>query len=569
MSKNNNQRLELTWIGKDKEPKLEPRILISDPEKSHGDKSTENMLIYGDNLLALKALEQDFAGKIKCIYIDPPYNTGNAFEHYDDGLEHSIWLSLMKPRLELMHKLLKQDGTLWISIDDDECHYLKVLCDEIFGRKNFLTSCIWQKIHSIKNDAKYMSVNHDYILVYSKNIDMIQFNLLERTSEMNQRYQNPDNDERGPWQSGDLVANEERTNGNYIITGPNGNKFTVPNGKHWVYSQENMENLIKDKRIWFGNSGSSFPRKKRFLSEVQQGRKPDTWWASDEVGHNQEAKREVKALNVDDIFATPKPERLLKRIMEISSNPGDWVLDSFLGSGTTAAVAHKMGRKWIGIELGEHCDTHCLPRLKAVVDGTDQGGISKSVNWKGGGGFKYYYLASSLLKKDRFDNYIINSEYNADMLAAAMAKHEGFKYCPDEETYWKQGKSSEKDFIFTTTAMVTVEHIDRIHEEMEPGESLLICCKSFQKDCADKYPEITIKKIPHMLFGRCEFDKNDYSLNVKNLNIIDIPSEDNDDEDIETAIQNAPQIKPTKEKSKKNKKAGSDDQLDIFNGEDK
>jgi len=572
MSKNNNQRLELTWIGKEKQPKLEPRILIQDPEKSYGDKNSENMLIFGDNLLALKALEQEFAGKIKCIYIDPPYNTGNAFDHYDDGLEHSIWLSLMKPRLELLHRLLRQDGTLWISIDDDECHYLKVLCDEVFGRKNFLTSCIWQKIHSIKNDAKYMSVNHDYILVYSKNIDMIQFNLLERTSEMNQRYQNLDNDERGPWQSGDLVANEERTNGNYIVTGPKGNKFTVPNGKHWVYSQENMEKLIKDKRIWFGNSGSSFPRKKRFLSEVQQGRKPDTWWTSDEVGHNQEAKREVKALNVADIFATPKPERLLKRIVEIASNTGDWVLDSFLGSGTTAAVAHKMGRKWIGIELGEHCDTHCLPRLKAVVDGSDQGGISKSVEWKGGGGFKFYYLAASLLKKDSFGNYIINTEYNADMMAAAMAKHEGFKYCPDEEVYWKQGRSSEKDYIFTTTAIVTVEHLDRIYEELAPDESLLICCKSFQKACEDKYSNITIKKIPRMLFGRCEFDKEDYSLNVNSLNIIDMPFEEDSENNGEAGKE--PQsvekpIKSAKDKpKKKDKKNSAKDQLDIFNEEE-
>ena len=511
------QKLELTWIGKDNQPKLEPRILIEDPEKSYGDKNNENMLIYGDNLLALKALEQDFAGQIKCACIDPPYNTGNAFEHYDDGLEHSIWLSLMKPRIEILHRLLRTDGTLWISIDDDESHYLKVLCDEVFGRKNYVTSCLWQKIHSIKNDAKYISVNHDYILVYAKDIESIKFNLLERTEKMNQRYENHDNDPRGPWQSGDLVANEERINGYYDVIGPTGKIFNVPKGKHWVYSKENLEKMIQENRIWFGVSGTSFPRKKRFLSEVQQGRKADTWWSSDEVGHNQEGKREVKPFNEDAVFQTPKPERLIQRVLTIATNLGDWVLDSFLGSGTTAAVAHKMGRRWIGIELGEHCHTHCLPRLRKVVDGTDQGGISKAMNWQGGGGFKYYYLAPSLLKKDKHDNWIIDERYNADMLAAAMAKHEGFRYCPDEHIYWKQGRSTEKDYIFITTQFVTVQSLDKIHEEMKSDESLLICCKSFQEACENRYATITIKKIPKMLLGRCEFGKEDYSLNIVNL----------------------------------------------------
>jgi adenine-specific DNA-methyltransferase len=512
----NKQKLELTWIGKGEQPKLEPRILIEDQTKSYGDKHAENMLIYGDNLLALKALEQDFAGKIKCACIDPPYNTGGAFEHYDDSLEHSIWLSLIKPRIELMHSLLSKDGSIWISIDDDECHYLKVLCDEVFGRFNFVTSCLWQKIHSIKNDAKHLSVNHDYILVYAKNIDYLNLNLLPRTEEMNARYQNPDNDPRGEWQSGDLVANEERTNGNYEIKGPTGKILTVPKGKHWVYSQQNLKQMIAENRIWFGIRGDSFPRKKRFLSEVQQGRKGDTWWTSDEVGHNQEAKREAIVFNGVDIFGTPKPERLIERVITFATKPGDWVLDSFLGSGTTSAVAHKMNRKWIGIELGEHCHTHCIPRLQKVCDGTDQGGISAAQNWRGGGGFKYYYLAPSLLKQDSRGNWIISKEYNAAQLAAAMAKQEGFRFIPDETFYWKQGKSTEKDFIFTTTNFVSVEFMDTIHGEMKEDESLLICCTSFSK-AADKYPNITIKKIPKMLLGRCEFGKEDYSLNIVSL----------------------------------------------------
>jgi len=510
-------KLELTWIGKEHQPKLEPRILIEDPAKSYGDKNSENMLIFGDNLLALKALEQDFAGKIKCIYIDPPYNTGNAFEHYDDNLEHSIWLNLMKPRLELLHRLLRDDGSLWISIDDDECHYLKVLCDEIFGRRNFVANVIWEKKFSPQNDAKWLSDSHDHILVYAKNKEIWRPNLLPRTPEMDARYKNPDNDPRGPWTSSDLTAQEPFEYGLYEITGPTGIKFSPGNNRHWIYGKDKMKELIEDNRIWFGKTGRNKPRLKKFLSEVQSGVVSKTIWKREEVGDNQEAKREVKVFNNEDVFQTPKPERLVERILTLGSNKNDWVLDSFLGSGTTAAVAHKMGRKWIGVELGEHCHTHCLPRLKAVVDGTDQGGISEAANWKGGGGFKYYYLAPSLLNRDQYGNWVISKEYNPQMLAAAMAKHEGFRYAPDENCYWKQGRSTEKDFIFTTTNFVTAEFIDAIHEEMLPGESLLICCKAFHEACTDRYPNITIKKIPNMLLGRCEFGKEDYSLNIVNV----------------------------------------------------
>lgn len=510
----NKQKLELTWIGKDVELNLEPRILIEDPTKSYGDPKSENMLIHGDNLLALKALEQDFSGKIKCIFIDPPYNTGSAFDHYDDNLEHSIWLSLMRPRLEILKKLLAKEGSIWISIDDGESHYLKVLCDEIFGRKNYITSVVWQKIHSIKNDAKHISVNHDYILLYANDIDCVDLSLLSRTEEMNDRYKNPDNDPRGPWQSGDLVANEQRTNGNFDVKGPTGKAFTVPSDKHWVYSRENLEQMIKEDRIWFGVSGDSFPRKKRFLSEVQQGRKADTWWASDEVGHNQEAKREIRQLFEDDIFQTPKPERLIKRIIDLATKPDDWVLDSFLGSGTTSAVAHKTGRKHIGIEFGDHAVTHCLPRLKKVVDGNDGLALSEALNWQSGGGFKFYNLAPSLLKKDRYDRWIIDEQYNANMLAAAMCKHEGFRFLPSEEVYWKHGASTEMDFIFVTTTFMTVEQMDKIHGEMLGGESLLICAKSFAPECEKKYSSITLKKIPQMILGRCEFGKENYDLNI-------------------------------------------------------
>ncbi len=515
---NKYQKLELTWIGKENQPRLEPRILIEDTEKSFGDRNTENMLIHGDNLLALKSLDQDFSGKIKCIYIDPPYNTGNAFEHYDDGLEHSIWLSLMKPRIEMLHRLLRNDGTLWISIDDDECHYLKVLCDEIFGRKNFVANIVWQKRTSPDIRAT-LGAGHDHILVFSKDIESFKkvINKIPKSQEQIAQYKNPDNDVRGPWVSSDYTAQGYRPNQMYKIITPGGVEYNPPEGTCWKNVESVFKQLVAEGRIWFGRDGKGMPRRKTYLTE-SEWQTAWTWWQNTEVGHTQESKKEIHALfGKSDAFATPKPERLIQRILTLATNEGDLVLDSFLGSGTTAAVAHKMKRRWIGIELGEHCHTHCLPRLKKVVDGSDQGGISKAVNWEGGGGFKYYYLAPSLLREDKHGNWVIDERYNADMLAAAMAKHEGFKYSPDEQVYWRQGRSTEKDYIFTTTNFVTVEFLDKIHEEMQSEESLLICCKSFSKACESRYLNITVKKIPKMLLGRCEFGREDYSLNIVNM----------------------------------------------------
>ena len=358
---------------------------------------------------------------MKCIYIDPPYNTGSAFEHYDDNLEHSQWLSMMTPRLLLLKEFLSDDGSIWVSIDDDEQAYLKVLMDEIFGRKNFVANIVWQKIHSLKNDARFLSNNHDHILVYAKDKDEIFFNLLKRTESMNSRYKNPDNDPRGPWQSGDLVANEERSNGYFEITSPKtGKNFNVPKGKHWVYSKENLENLIKEDRIYFGKNGNAFPRKKRFLSEVMQGRKCSTWWTSEECGHNQEAKREIISLfGKEHAFSTPKPEKLIARILKVATNEGDLFLDSFLGSGTSVAVAQKMSRRYIGIEMGQQALSHCLPRLKKVIDG-EQGGISKEVQWKGGGGFTFYKLGEPAFDK----NGAINLKISFETLAAYLWQKE-------------------------------------------------------------------------------------------------------------------------------------------------
>ena len=553
------QKLELTWIGKGEQPQLEPRILVEDPSKSYGDPNADNMLIHGDNLLALKALEQGFAGKVKCIFIDPPYNTGSAFDHYDDGIEHSLWLSLMRDRLLILKALLSDSGSLWITIDDNECHYLKVLCDEIFGRKNFIATVAWQKKYGAKSDSKFLSESQEHVLCFCKNIAKVQLNRLPRTAEQDKRYKNPDNDPRGPWTSGDLLRNEARDYAIYTIVGPSGREHNPPAGTSWRFTKERHKELETDNRIWFGPKGSNVPRLKRFLSEVNTTVPATTWWPHTDAGHNDEAKKEIKQLfaGIKDVFATPKPERLIARVLTLGSDEHDIVLDSFLGSGTTAAVAQKMNRKWIGIELGNHCATHCAPRLQKVCDGTDQGGISESVDWKGGGGFKYYELAPSLLKADSHGNWVISDEYNADMLAAAMAKHEAFNYSPDSEIYWKQGKSSEKDFIFTTTSFVQVAFLDRLHEEMQTDEHLLICCKKYSAACVGRYPNIEIRKIPKMLLGKCEFGRDDYS-----LNIVNVPTEEEASEFVPQGPPEAATAKP-KTKRKKGGRPGLS-QPDLF-----
>ncbi|WP_375643434.1 MULTISPECIES: site-specific DNA-methyltransferase [unclassified Bartonella] len=537
----NKQKLELTWIGKEKRPKLEPRILLEDLEKSYhashqisSQDIFDNKLIFGDNLLALKALEQEYMGKIKCIYIDPPYNTGNAFEHYEDGLEHSIWLSLMRDRLELLHHLLADDGSIWISIDDDEQAYLKVMMDEIFGRQNFINNIIWQKKYAPQNDTKWLSDNHDFIMVYAKDKTIWRPQLLPRSNNMDARYKNPDNDPRGPWKSGDLSVKRVTPKDIYEIITPSGRKVMPPNGRSWAMNKKKFFELLNDNRIWFGPTGSNVPSMKRFLSEVKNGMVSMTIWLYTEVGHNQDAKREVKVFNSDNVFTTPKPERLMERIIQLATNPGDLVLDSFAGSGTTGAVAHKMGRKWIMIELGEHCHTHIIPRLKQVIDGTDQGGISKSVNWQGGGGFRYYSLAPSLLQKDPWGQWIISREYNAAMLSEAMCKHMGFTYAPDENHYWMQGYSTETDYIYVTTSAMTHEQLRIMSEEVGSHRTLLICGTAFDTKSAS-FENLTLTKIPRAVLEKCEWGRDDYSLNVANLEPVIVVKENNKNKDIAQA----------------------------------
>ena len=521
------QKLELTWIGKDQRPRLEPRILIEEPDKSYHAKHRvsendlfENMLIRGDNLLGLKALEQKYTGKVKCVMIDPPYNTGSAFEQYDDGVEHSVWLTLIRERLELLFKLLAVDGSIWITIDDGECHYLKVICDEIFGRVNFVSSIAWEKDQGRRGDTDISSA-HDHILLYAKNRDIWRKtrNLLPRTEAQESRYRNPDKDPNGPWLQGDNGTAKSGSEGaRFPITLPSGREVVPPKGNFWRFSRENFENAREEGRVYFGAKGDSMPVIKRYLTNVQQGIVPRTWWPASEVGTNQSAKRDHlrKLLPTIEPFATPKPEELIERILHISTNSGDLVLDSFLGSGTTAAVAHKMGRRWIGIELGEHCDTHCLPRLRKVIDGQDPGGITASVDWQGGGGFRYYRLAPSLIKTDQWGNAVINPEFNPELLAEAVCKVEGFDYAPSQEHYWQHGKASEQDFIYVTTQTLSRPQLEELSSAAGSGRSLLVCCAAFRVK-EDSFPNLTLKKIPKAVLHRCEWDHDDYSLRVSNL----------------------------------------------------
>ena len=590
------QKLELTWIGKGEEPKLEPRILIENPDYSYwegkdrgvpspfgGGQEGVNMLIHGDNLLALKALEQKYAGKVKCIYIDPPYNTGSAFEHYDDGLEHSIWLNLMKQRLSILKSLLSEDGSIFVSIDNNEIAYLQVLMDEIFHRKNRKNTIIIKR--GSVTGAKVINpglVNiSEFILLYTKNSSKWTPNKLSRKKPRDDRYgtyiANYD-DHYSEWRFIPLMAALS------LNIGIAQNKIKKALGEDFEITVEEFVYKNADRIIQFASldekSVSKTAVELKRLSESERGK---TFLLEREGKnpyyiHNGKlilfVKDRLQTIDGELSFSEPltdiwddvlpndlhneggvefrkgkKPEKLIQRVFSLASNEGDLVLDSFLGSGTSAAVALKMKRKWIGIELGEHAVTHCYPRLKSVIDG-EQRGISKAVNWQGGGGFKFYTLAPSLLKQDKFGNWIISTEYNAQMLAAAMAKQEGFNFNPHETIYWKQGQSAEQDFIFTTTQFLTVESLDSIKDEMQPDETLLICCKSFQKECKSRYGNITIKKIPQMLLGRCEFAKDDYSFNIVNSPVLD--AEETED-GIETISENTSVQEILDKKKKENK----------------
>jgi adenine-specific DNA-methyltransferase len=425
--------------------------------------------------------------------------------------------------LELLWKLLTVDGSIWITIDDTECHYLKVVCDESFGRQNFVSSFAWEKDQGRRGDTDISSA-HDHILLYARSRDIWKKsrNLLPRTAEQESRYRNPDKDPRGPWLQGDNgTAKSGSESARFPIILPSGREVVPPKGNYWRFSRENFENAKAEGRVHFGAKGDSMPVIKRYLTEVQQGVVPRTWWPAMEVGSNQDAKRDHLRKLLPDIepFATPKPEPLLERIFQISTNINDLVLDSFGGSGTTGAVAHKMGRRWIMVELMDTCHTHIIPRLKKVIDGVDPGGITDSVGWKGGGGFRYYRLAPSLLEKDKWGQWVISKEFNAAMLAEAACKLEGFTYAPSDTLYWQHGHSTERDFIYVTTQHLGADQLAQLSDEVGLDRTLLVLCAAFRvsKSGTERYPNLTVKKIPKEVLSRCEWGHDDYSLKVENL----------------------------------------------------
>jgi len=418
---------------------------------------------------------------------------------------------------------LAVDGSLWITIDDNEAHYLKILCDEIFGRSHFVANIIWQKKYSAANDHKTIAPMHDHLLVYRKS-EAWQRNLIPRTKEKDRQYRFED--EMGVFRISDYTCNksaEERPNLYYAIFRPRTGEEVWPSKTRvWAYSKEEHQRHVEEGFIYWGKNGSSkkpsFKRYKHLLRNP--GIVPQTLWLHEYASHTDAARKEVRAVlgskSLVDDFITPKPEKLIQRALEVATHPGDLVLDSFAGSGTTGAVAQKMGRRWIMVELGEHCHTHIIPRMKKVIDGEDPGGITKAVNWKGGGGFRYYRLAPSLLEKDKWGNWVINKTYNSAMLAEALCKLEGFTYAPSDAVYWQHGRSTEQDFIYITTANLNHDQLQQLSDEVGPDRTLLVLCTAFRAR-ADRYPNLTVKKIPRAVLARCEWNRDDYSLQVENL----------------------------------------------------
>ena len=569
------QKLELTWIGKGNDPQIEPRILLHDASKDYGDPAADNMLIHGDNLLALKALEQEFTGQVKCIYIDPPYNTGAAFEHYDDNLEHSIWLRLMKSRLEILRNLLSEDGTIWIQIDDEEQAYLKVLCDEIFGRGNFINmiSVNMKNIAGASGggEDKRLKKNCEYILAYAKDYSLLPlFNGPYSYTEMSELIQQYI-DEGKSWKyttvlldpgEKEYIGSTVDGDGNEIKVYARKNVVTMSvnqvakrdgitlkeayrkygiNVFRTTNAQTSIRKRIIDYRKEQGITESVLsieyiPRTGknkgviyeqfykdeicnlfvwlRDTSEIIDGElyKKDlqgTYWDMNAWMKNVTREGNVTFPN------GKKPEQLIYQIIDMTTQPRELVLDSFLGSGTTAAVAHKLGRRYIGIELGDHCYTHCLPRLQKVVEG-EQSGISKSVEWKGGGGFKFYELAPTLIVKDSHGNPVFSDKYNAEMLVAAIAKLNGFVYSPNDECFWKQGKAQDNSYIFVTTQYLTAKELDDIARDLTEFEKLLICAPAFDIGLGKRYENIDVRKIPQSVLAKCEFDVDKYDLNIVN-----------------------------------------------------
>ncbi|RBQ12124.1 site-specific DNA-methyltransferase [Spongiactinospora rosea] len=440
-------RLALSWVGRDESllntadggyewvSRQDPRVteirLLREIGKT-GEvtgTSSDNLLIQGDNYSALQALtrtpeySREYRGKVKLVYIDPPFNTGQAFEHYDDSLEHSVWLTMMRDRLLLIRELLAPGGSVWVHLDDAEMAYCRVLMDEIFGRGNFVGTIVWQKIHARNNSAQHLSTVHDYLLVYARSKSDLVLNRIDRTELSDQEFWNPDDDPRGPWRRSDLTASHAYEDGRYEVIGPHGDAFSPRGNRWWSCSQATFEALREDNRLWWGKTGRTFPFRKRFQSELG-GLVPTTFWTHDEVGDNRQAKGEVTRLfDRSRIFSTPKPEALLKRVIEIASDRGDVVVDVFAGSGTTPAVAHKMGRRWIAAELSTGTmETFTRPRLEKVVSGDDPGGVTKAVGWAGGGGFRSMHVAPSAFEIAKNRVFLAEWARGEDLVAVVAAQ---------------------------------------------------------------------------------------------------------------------------------------------------
>lgn len=564
----NKQKLELTWIGKEKRPRLEPRILLEDPEKSYHAKERvtendifDNKLIFGDNLLALKALEAEYAGQVKCIYIDPPYNTGNAFDHYEDGLENSIWLSLMRDRLELLWTLLTDDGYLAIQIDDNQYARLYVLMCELFGENKLKTICVKM---SEPSGLKMGSVNKygvipklkEYIIIAKKdgvkNIKLDPVPKDKWDTEYNiflENFSREDKQKIDDVSSSESISDSDLHELDIIaqkvqlssvaqkvkelgLTGKTKEQWLFENAFR-ICQCATSASVLKlaeekkkqcDQEVFFVSNAkkdilymvratysteSKKPRVQLIFAEDNLTTHPGDLW-TDIRTTGLEAEGGVEFKN------GKKPEQLVARIVKMGTKEGDIVLDSFGGSGTTAAVAHKMKRRWVMVELGEQCHTHIIPRLTNVINQKDPAGITKISEWKGGGGFRYYRLAPSMLEKDKWGNWVISKDYNAGMLTEAMCKHMGFTYAPDESHYWMHGHSTETDFIYVTTSSLTHEQLRAISEEVGPNRTLLICCKAFNAN-AEAFDNLTLKKIPQAVLTKCEWGKDDYSLNVAKL----------------------------------------------------
>ena len=578
------QRLELTWIGKGDRPRLEPRILIEDSENSYHAKMRvtdadmfDNRLIFGDNLLALKALEQEFSGKVKCIYIDPPYNTGEMMEHYDDGLEHSIWLGRMRDRFELLHNFLADDGVLFCQLNDDELAYAKVVLDELFDRSNFLNHiCVRMKLlagASGGGEDKKLKKNIEHILVYTK--DMSSDGGFKRFNDVFEEVDLVESidameDAGKSWKYTSILLSRGECIDERIVYTGDGEEILVKKFRDVerttvaalekkgtsreaiyfdnldrIFSDTNAQTSIRTRIInEFERLGDGEMLEATYIPRTgkEKGQIAHHYYISPSIRRviwlrdiaEKRGRKAIKKERVGTFWEGfplnnltkeggvrfpqgKKPEALIQRILDLSTNPGDLVMDSFGGSGTTAAVAHKMGRRWIMVELGEHCHTHIIPRMKKVIDGDDNGGISKAVSWKGGGGFRYFHLAPSLLEKDRWGNWIIAAPYNPAMLAEAVCKLMGFTYAPSEECYWMHGRSSETDFIYVTTQSLTHEQLRAISEDVGEDRSLLICCKAFRSSNLEAFPNLTVKKIPQTVLKKCEWGHDDYSLNIANL----------------------------------------------------